>query len=237
MTNWLNKNTENILFVVPARINSTRLPRKIIKDFAGSTLFDIALENLKKVNNIPHENIIIQVKDEELVEKAEKHGFNVFLRSEDSLKEPITLHEVYDWWNKFDLEYYIRLNICNPLITSQTIDDFIDEFIRVPRGLFAVLEKKTFFFNRDGNLISKFLGDMRYVSTLETKLIEPLYEAAHTLYAGKCSDIENDVYMGSFIEPLDPAFFIMDNSEFGDIDELWQFELYEKIYQQRIKAK
>ncbi len=234
--NWL-KNKENTVFVVPARLGSTRLPNKVLRDFAGTTLFDIALDNLEKVKNIPCENILIQVRDDELIKKATDRGFNIFIRSENSLKEPIILPEVYDWWNKIDYKYYIRLNVCNPLITPETIDSFIERFFDVPRGLFAVLERKTFFFDRSGRLISKFNGDPKHLSTLETKLVEPLYEAAHTLYAGKCSDIGDSVYMGSFTKPEDPSFFTIDESEMGDIDELCQFELYEKIYSQRNNTK
>jgi len=234
--NW-SKNKENTVFVVPARLGSTRLPNKVLKDFAGTTLFDIALDNLEKIKNIPRENILIQIRDKELIDKVSKHGFNIFVRSKNSLKEPITLPEVYDWWNAINYDYYIRLNVCNPLITPKTIDDFIEKFFEVPKGLFAVLERKTFFFNREGRLVSKFNGDPKHLSTLETKLVEPLYEAAHTLYAGKCSDIGESIYMGSFMESENPSFFVIDESEMGDIDELSQFELYEKIYLQRKESK
>lgn len=232
--NWLNKTPNNTVFIVPARLGSTRIENKVLNPFANTTLFEIALNNLTKIKSIPKENILIVIRDQELIDKAKEYEFNIFHRSLNSLKDPITLKEVYEWYNKIPQEYYIRLNICNPLITPQTIDDFIQKFYQVPKGLFAVLKRQTFFFDQRNKLVSYFNGDLKYLSTLETKLVEPLYEAAHTLYAGKCSDIDNNIYMGSFLEQNDPSFFELNNEEFGDIDEQWQFDLYEQIYLRRI---
>ena len=42
------KNLNEILFIVQARVNSERAPKKIIRPFAGTNLFDIALKKIKK---------------------------------------------------------------------------------------------------------------------------------------------------------------------------------------------
>ena len=59
-------------------------------------------------------------------------------------------------------------------------------------------------------MVSKFNGPDKYKATLETKMVEPIYEAAHSLYAGTMEDIGNDIYMGSFTHPGDPDLFVME---------------------------
>ena len=42
------KNINDILFIVQARVNSERAPQKMIRPFAGTNLFDIALKKIKQ---------------------------------------------------------------------------------------------------------------------------------------------------------------------------------------------
>ena len=68
---------------------------------------------------------------------------------------------------------------------------------------------------------------------METKLVEPLYEAAHSLYAGTLEDIGKDIYMGSFTRHGDPDLFVMDEIEAFDIDWPWQFDIAEKMFSEK----
>ena len=99
--------------------------------------------------------------------------------------------------------------------------------------MFGVFEKKTFLFNNEGLMVNKFFGEDKYLATLETKYVETCYEAAHSLYAGKIEDIGKDIYMGSFKEPGNPEFFIMDEIECFDIDWPFQFDIAKTMYKQR----
>ena len=47
------KNLNEILFIVQARVNSERAPKKMIRPFAGTNLFDIALKKIKQ-SKIPY---------------------------------------------------------------------------------------------------------------------------------------------------------------------------------------
>ena len=42
------KNIEDIVVILLARLNSQRIPKKMIKPFAGTTLIDIAIEKIHK---------------------------------------------------------------------------------------------------------------------------------------------------------------------------------------------
>ena len=225
------KNINDVLFIIQARTQSTRVPNKMLRPFADSNLFEIAVNKVLKSSIIPKENFYLGVMDNELINIAKKYNINYFIRSEESTQEPITLPKVFEWYNKLPFKYYVNINACNPILKIETIDNFVNTFINsVCRGQFGVFEKKTFLFNNEGSMINKFYGDDKYLATLETKFVETCYEAAHSLYAGTMEDIGKEIYMGSFKKLNDPKFFIMDEIECFDIDWPWQFEIAEKLY-------
>tara|TARA_R110000751_G_scaffold6403_4_gene27323 strand:+ start:10080 stop:10769 length:690 start_codon:yes stop_codon:yes gene_type:complete len=225
------KNLKNTCFIIQARTQSTRVPNKMLRPFANSNLFEIAINKLLKSKIIPKDNFYLSIMDQELIDIANKCGVNYFVRSEESTQEPVTLPKVFEWHNVLPYKYYVIINACNPLLTIETIDKFVQQFLEVDsNGLFGVFEKKTFLFDSEGKMLNRFFGEDKYLATLETKFVETCYEAAHSLYAGSTEDIANEIYMGTFKEQGNPNFFTMDEIECFDIDWPWQFEVAEKLY-------
>jgi CMP-N-acetylneuraminic acid synthetase len=225
------KNIKDICFIIQARTQSTRVPNKMLRPFADSNLFTIAVKKVLQSKIIPKSNFYLSIMDKELVNIAKKYDLNHFIRSEESTQEPVTLPKVFEWYNKLPYKYFVIINACNPILKVETIDKFVTQFLESDsRGQFGVFEKKTFLFNNEGIMINKFFGDDKYLATLETKFVETCYEAAHSLYAGTMEDIGKEIYMGSFKKPKDPEFFVMEEIECFDIDWPWQFEIAEKLY-------
>jgi CMP-N-acetylneuraminic acid synthetase len=225
------KNITDTVFIIQARTQSTRVPNKMLRPFAHSSLFEIAIEKILQSSIIPKDNFYLSVMDDELIEIAKKYNVNYFIRSEESTQEPVILQKVLEWHNKLPFKHFVIINACNPLLKVETIDNFTKQFLEVDsNGLFGVFEKKTFLFDSEGKMLNRFFGDDKYLATLETKFVETCYEAAHSLYAGSTEDISNGIYMGTFKECGNPSFFIMDEIECFDIDWLWQFEVAEKLY-------
>ena len=83
----MDKNIEDICVIVQARTNSKRLPNKMLKDFVGSNLFEIALKKILKSSIIPKENFYASIYDEDLKSVANKNNVNVFHRTEQSVSE------------------------------------------------------------------------------------------------------------------------------------------------------
>jgi CMP-N-acetylneuraminic acid synthetase len=225
------KNINDVVFIIQARTQSTRVPNKMLKPFADSSLFEIAVNKIIQSDLIPKENFYLSIMDQELIDIAEKHNINYFIRSEESTQEPITLQKVFEWHDKLPFKHFVIINACNPLLKIETIDNFVKRFLEVDsNGLFGVFEKKTFLFNKEGAMLNRFFGEDKYLATLETKFVETCYEAAHSLYAGSTEDVSNGIYMGTFKTPGNPNFFVMDEIECFDIDWPWQFEVAEKLY-------
>ena len=221
------KKIEDVCLLVQARLGSQRVPAKMIRPFAGTTLVDILFEKLNKSTVIPKSNIYFSAYEDELKQIASNHGINVFNRSEQSAKsegQPLT--EIYDWWDKLPFKYVVLVSACNPLLKIETIDDFINKFLESDKeGGFAVFEKKTYYWNSNSLPIT----DWKDSTIMNTKFVDPIYEAAHCLYASRLDIIGEGHWMDKNYPPQ-PELFTMREIESFDIDYEWQFNLGEQLY-------
>jgi N-acylneuraminate cytidylyltransferase len=233
------KNINDICLILQARKDSTRVPNKMLKSFCDSNLFEIAINKILKSKIIPKDNFYLSIMDDEFFDIAKKYNINVFKRSNESVQEPVTMHQVFEWYKKGpDMsnkhKYFILVNASNPILSIKTIDDFVKKYMESDsNGMFGVFEKKTFLFDSEHKMMNDFYGDDKYLATLETKFVETTFEAAHTLYAGSLEDLRNNIYMGSFKEKNNPDFYVMEELECFDIDWPFQFDVAELMYKQR----
>lgn len=232
------KAIDKICFILQARVNSSRLPNKMIKPFADSSLIEIAIDKIKS-STFPNKNIYLSANDPELIDIANKKQVNIFKRSDNSTRNddviPFTLPEVFEWWDKLDYDYYILMNACNPLVEINTINDFIHTFVNNNQnGLFSVLEHKRFFYKKDGTIFQDFNGSDEAKVTFNTKFIEPIYSGG-PLRAGKMSDIGKHIYMGEFNKPQDPPMIEYPSDQYADIDYEWEFNAVEALYKSKFK--
>lgn len=223
------KSVDDIAVVIQARLGSQRIPQKMMRPFAGSTLLDIALEKIKASKVIKPENFYLSVWEEELKSIGKAQGVQIFHRSEKSAKsEGTPMTDMYDWWDKLPHTYAVLVNACAPMLTTKTIDEFVTAYASSDRdGMFGVMAKKNYFWNSASNLITPWPKDQ---AVMNTKVVAETLEAAHCLYAGRLSEIGNGVWMGDFQVPGSIKLFRMEESEAFDIDYEWQFTTGEAIY-------
>ena len=223
------KSAEDVCVLVQARLGSERVPQKMIRPFANSTLMDIYLNKIMKSKIIPHQNIIASVHEPELTNICEKHGTRIFSRSKESADSegtPMTL--MYEWWDKLPFKYCILVNACAPFLKLSTIEDFYQKYLESDDdGHFGVVEKKNYFWNSDCELSTPWPEGQ---AVMNTKFVGVTYEAAHCLYAGEMSKIGQGVWMGDFNKPGEIKLYPMKEEEIFDIDYEWQFNYYEKLY-------
>ena len=221
------KKIEDVCILVQARLGSQRVPGKMLRPFSGTTLTDILFKKLKSSKVIPKNNIYFSAWEQELKDVAKKHDINVYHRSEQSANEDNSLQLIYEWHDKLPFKYVILVSACNPLLKIETIDLFVESFVNSDKeGGFAVFEKKTYYWDKDGKSITDWKG----ATIMNTKVVEPIYEAAHCLYASRL-DVVKDGYWMDTKSPPQPELFVMDEFEAFDIDYEWQFKLGEKIWE------
>ena len=232
------KDLNRVCFIIQSRVNSTRMPGKMIKPFGESNLTEIAVDKIKK-SILPNKNFYLSVRDRELIDIARKHNIQYYLRGENSIRNddtvPFTLPEVFEWWDKLDYDYYIIMNACNPLVHIETINNFITEFVQsTSDGLFSVVEHKRFFFKKDGTIFQDFYGSEEAKVTLNSKYIETIYSGG-PLRAGKMTDVGKHIYMGDFNKPNSVPLFHYNPDEYIDIDYQWEFDVAEALYKKKLE--
>jgi len=226
------KKAEEVAVIVQARLSSERCPQKMIRPFAGSTLTEVMTRKILNSKVIPRENFYLSVHEPELKEIGHRLEVNVFDRSERSALwdggPDSHIKDMYEWHNKIPFKYVVLISACTPMLENDTIDRFFKAYLNTKSdGLFAVVEKKNYFWNKEGVMISKW---PETEAAMNTKAVEITYEAAHCLYAGKLEKIEKGIWMGDFQKPGDIELFPISENEIYDVDYEWQFPIVESIY-------
>ncbi len=232
------KPASQVCYIIQARVSSKRVPRKMLRPFGGSSLAEIALQKVLRSKFIHRDNFFFAVHEEPLRRLAEKHGLRVFPRSRRSAEAETEITEIYEWHDKLDFDYVVLINGCAPFLSVDTIDRFIAHYLAGShRGLFSVLRKKNYFWSAEGVLATPWPEGF---TIMNTKFVEPTYEAAHCLYASRLDTIAQGIWMGDFRTANDPELFVVDEYEAFDIDYPWQFDMAESHYErhrQRIAKK
>ena len=223
------KNVNDVLFIVQARFNSQRIPQKMLKPFADTTLVDICIKKILKSDIIPKENFYVSAYEDEIKEVCNNYGVNIFHRSEKSaMSEGTPMTEIYEWWNKLPYKYCVLINACAPFFKLSTIENFTQKYLESSSdGMFAVMEKKNYFWNDKFKLTTPWPEGY---SVMNTKFVSTTYEAAHCLYASQLESIGDGIWMGDFLKPGDIELFPVEEAECLDIDYPWQFDMCETLY-------
>jgi len=222
------KSINDICFVVQSRLNSERLPKKMIKPFNNTTLLDIALQKLVAATSIPNNQVYLSVHEDELISIGSKYPINIFKRSYESANCDNGISTLFEWWNRLPYKYVILISACNPLLRVDTINQFVNAYLENDfGGMFGVVEKHNYFWDSIGNMLNVWPEGQ---DLLNTKAVAPTYEAAHCLYASKMDSIGKGRWVGTWTEKNDPALFTVHAIEAFDIDFEWQFAVAEQLH-------
>lgn len=230
------KSLDDIAIIIQARLGSQRVPRKMLRPFAGTILLDIALEKIKRSQVIAPDQFYLSVHEPELVAVGERHGVNVFRRSARSAaSEGEPMAELYEWWDRLPYRYGVLVSACLPFLQIETIDAFVRRYAdSAAEGLFSVMARRNYFWDMQGRLLCQLPGEK---AVMNTKHVGVTYEAAHALYAGRMARIGEGIWMGDLNRPGEVEFFPIAEEESLDIDYPWQFELAECLYHSKYGGK
>ena len=113
--------------LIAARSGSQRVPNKNIRPFAGSTLLDIKIEQLKRIPNI--NEIVVNSNDQDILAIAKKHGVKICLRDQYYASNTVSMSEVYkNMAENMDCDVIVYANCTNPIIKDKTIFDIVEYY-------------------------------------------------------------------------------------------------------------
>ena len=110
--------------VVPARLDSTRLPRKILADLNGKPLIAHVMERALEANSL--DKVILAVDSEDTIKTLEQYGFDMVLTSSEHVSGTDRIAEVVE--EIPDAEIIINIQGDEPLIEADVIDSLVDSF-------------------------------------------------------------------------------------------------------------
>ena len=112
------------LGVVPARLNSKRLPRKILADLNGKPLIAHVMGRALEAKSL--DKVILAVDSEETIKTLEQYDFDMVLTSSDHVSGTDRIAEVIE--EIPDAEIIINIQGDEPLIEADVIDSLVDSF-------------------------------------------------------------------------------------------------------------
>ena len=112
------------LGVIPARLNSKRLPRKILADLNGKPLIAHVMERALEAKSL--DKVILAVDSEETIKTLEQYDFDMVLTSSDHVSGTDRIAEVIE--EIPDAEIIINIQGDEPLIEADVIDSLVDSF-------------------------------------------------------------------------------------------------------------
>ena len=110
--------------VVPARLNSKRLPRKILADLNGKPLIAHVMGRALEAKSL--DKVILAVDSEETIKTLEQYNFDMVLTSSDHVSGTDRIAEVIE--EIPDAEIIINIQGDEPLIEADVIDSLVESF-------------------------------------------------------------------------------------------------------------
>lgn len=212
----------SIKAMIAVRAGSMRVPNKNIRPFAGKSLLELKIEQLKRIDCL--DGIVVNSESEEMLSLAAKMGCETVKRDEYYASNTVSMSEVYrNMAENFTADTVAYINVTNPLLKDETLIKAIEMYQ-----------------NRKGEFDS--LNSAHYVKEfmfLDNKPIN--YDLLHQPRSQDLPDIAALNFAFSILERQDmidgmnvvgkkPKLFIIDEVEGLDIDNPIDFEFAEYIY-------
>jgi 3-deoxy-manno-octulosonate cytidylyltransferase (CMP-KDO synthetase) len=110
-----------IVAVIPARLASTRLPRKMLREIAGRLLVGWVYEAVHSSPLLA--DVIVATDSEEILETCEKHGWKAQITSDKHRSGTERVHEIS---NSVAAEVYVNVQGDEPLVRPEQIATLVE---------------------------------------------------------------------------------------------------------------
>ncbi|MGN0384188.1 MAG: cytidylyltransferase domain-containing protein [Eubacterium sp.] len=211
--------------LVAVRAGSQRVVNKNIRPFAGSSLLEIKLNQLKRIPNL--DGIVVNSNDDGMLDIARKMGCETVKRDEYYASNQVSMSDVYkNMAEHVDADVIAYINVTNPLLEDNTIIEAIEEYKRL-EGQYDSLNSahliKEFLF-KDNLPINYDLRNQPRSQDLPD--IAALNFAINIIAREKMIECKNVV-------GYKPNIYIIDEVEATDIDNQIDFDFAEFVYKNR----
>jgi len=214
-----------ISVLINARTKSSRLPRKLVLPFAGTTLIDIALEKLDRMDFFAHR--YFAVAEPELREKAVGYrNVEILDRDPDAVQPGYNDHrKVFAHYARVESDYIMWLNPCHPLLSLDTLRRAVDNVLATRYNSYtSVIPTTDWIFDDQGNAVTNTQATM-----LSTAHSRKFFKVAHAFHVIRREFFLKD-YQYWTLTRNDPALIEIPEEESYDVNTAMEFEVAEAAY-------
>jgi len=219
---------KTISAVINARLESSRVPGKLVRPFGGTTLLEIALGKLNRADFF--ERRYLGVAEHELKRLAVPfENIEILNRDVAAVRKGVNPPEVtFAHYLKVPSEYIFVFNPCLPFITVDTLERAVEYFQATSFPSYTSgVPTRDWIFDDEGRALTN--SDPRNVTTNVGKVF---YKAAHAFHIVNKSFFEKHGYFWNF-NPHDPHVIIIPEEETIDVDSEIEFAFAEFCYLRR----
>jgi 3-deoxy-manno-octulosonate cytidylyltransferase (CMP-KDO synthetase) len=116
-----------VIAVIPARLASLRLPRKMLREIHGRPLVVWVYEAVRKCTRL--DDVILATDSEEILEACQKHGCNVRMTSNKHRSGTERVHEVSEC---VAADVYVNVQGDEPMVRPEQIDTIVRLMVDTP---------------------------------------------------------------------------------------------------------
>ena len=214
----------SIKALVAVRSGSVRVKNKNIRPFAGSSLLEIKLRQLKRIPCL--DGVVVNSNDDEMLNIARSLGCETVKRDPYYASNEVSMSDVYrNMAENVEADDIAYINVTNPLLKDETIVKAIEEYKAIKReGKYNSLNS--------AHLIKEFMFE-------NNKPIN--YDLQHQPRSQDLPDIaalnfaisiisKEDMIISKNVVGSRPNIYIIDEVEATDIDNEIDFEFAEYMY-------
>lgn len=215
--------------LVAVRSGSTRVLNKNIRTFAGSSLLEIKLQQLKRIKEL--DGIVVNSNDEQMLSVARGLGCETVLRDPYYASNDVSMSDVYkNMAENTDSDIIAYINVTNPLLLDETISKAIARYYE---------GRKKYDSLNSAHLVKEFL----FKDNLPVN-----YDLRHQPRSQDLPDIAALNFAVSILERQTmiecknvvgyrPDIYVIDEVEATDIDNQIDFDFAEFVYKYRTAKK
>lgn len=127
-----------VVGVIPARLGSTRLPAKVLRDLCGKPVIQHVYERTKKSRAL--DEVIVACDHQQIADAVKAFGGKAVLTSEHHATGTDRLAEVV---NDMDVHLVINIQGDEPLVNPMMIDDLVNMMQKKPDAVMGTIVKKS----------------------------------------------------------------------------------------------
>lgn len=213
--------------LVAVRSGSMRVKNKNLRPFAGSTLLEVKLAQLKRINAL--DGIIVNSNDPKMLDIAQHMGCETVLRDPYFASNEVSMSDVYkNMAENCDCDVIAYINATNPLLEDETI-------VKAIAAYKQMIKAGTFDSLNSAHLIKEFLFkdnlpinyDLRHQPrSQDLPDIAALNFAISIISRERMIECKNVV-------GYHPNIYLIDEVEATDIDNPIDFDFAEFVYKRK----